>query len=152
FLACGAGAYYAALFHLTTHAFVKALLFLTAGNVLHMMHGTTDMRNMGGLNHKMPWSSLLFLLGALAMAGIPPLAAFFSKDMILEEEWHAGLRSLFIVGVIVSILTAFYLIRAHIFTFYGESRLDKKILKVVHEAPKVMLSPLFVLAFLTIAG
>lgn len=152
FLACGAGAFYAALFHLTTHAFVKALLFLTAGNVLHMMHGTTDMRNMGGLKTKMPWSNLLFLLGALAMSGIPPLSAFFSKDMILEEEWHAGLRALFTVGVIVSVLTAFYLIRAYIFTFHGESRLDKKILKVVHEAPKVMLSPLFVLAFLTITG
>lgn len=152
FLACGAGAYYAALFHLTTHAFVKALLFLTAGNVLHMMNGTNDMRNMGGLKEKMPWSNWLFLLGALAMAGIPPLSAFFSKDMILEEEWHEGLFALFTVGVLVSILTGFYLIRAYIFTFRGEARLDPKILKVVHEASKVMLSPLAVLAFLTVTG
>ena len=152
FLACGAGAYYAAMFHLTTHAFVKGLLFLTAGNVLHMMHGTTDMRNMGGLKSKMPWTAALFLLGALAMSGIPPLSAFFSKDMILEEEWHEGLRTLFIVGVIVSILTAFYLIRAYVYTFIGEPRLEPKILKVVHEAPKVMLIPLAVLAVLTAAG
>jgi len=152
FLACGAGAYYAAMFHLTTHAFVKALLFLTAGNVLHMMHGVTEMRHMGGLKTKMPWSNALFLLGALAMSGIPPLSAFFSKDMILEEEWHEGLRTLFTMGVIVSILTAFYLIRAYIFTFRGEPRLDSKIAKVIHEAPKVMLNPLFVLAALTIAG
>lgn len=152
FLACGAGAYYAAMFHLTTHAFVKALLFLTAGNVLHMMHGVTDMRHMGGLKAKMPWSNALFLLGALAMSGIPPLSAFFSKDMILEEEWHEGLRTLFTMGVVVSILTAFYLTRAYIFTFRGSPRLDAKIAKVIHEAPKVMLNPLFVLALLTIAG
>lgn len=152
FLACGIGAFYAAMFHLTTHAFVKALLFLSAGNVVHMMHGTTDMEKMGGLKSKFPMTHWFFLIGVLALAGIPPLSAFFSKELILEQEYLAGYETLFLVALITSILTGFYLTRAFCLTFYGKSRLQDKIIQTVHEAPKVMTRPVAVLAFLSIFG
>lgn len=152
FLACGIGAFYAAMFHLTTHAFVKALLFLSAGNVVHMMRGTTDMEKMGGLSKKFTKTHWLFLIGVLAMSGIPPLAAFFSKDLILEEEFLAGFKVLFIVGVLTSLLTGFYLMRAYCLTFLGAPRIDEKIFKVIREAPTVMLVPVSILAFLAIVG
>lgn len=152
FLACGIGAFYAAMFHLTTHAFVKALLFLSAGNVVHMMRGTTDMEKMGGLSKKFPKTHWLFLIGVLAMSGVPPLAAFFSKDMILEEEYLMGSKVLFIVGVLTSLLTGFYLMRAYVLTFMGQPRLDEKILKTVQEAPNIMLIPVSILAFLAAIG
>jgi NADH-quinone oxidoreductase subunit L len=152
FLACGIGAFYAAMFHLTTHAFVKALLFLSAGNVVHMMHGTTDMALMGGLRIKFPVTQGLFLIGALALAGIPPLSAFFSKELILEQAHLAGYQLLFYIGLAASILTGFYLIRAYCITFLGQPRLENKVLRAVREAPRVMRIPVEVLALLSIVG
>lgn len=152
FLACGVGAFYAAMFHLTTHAFVKGLLFLSAGNVVHMMRGTTDMGKMGGLKSFFPVTNWLFLIGVLALSGIPPLSVFFSKDLILEQEHLAGFEVLFYVGLIASILTAFYLTRAYCLTFLGTPRLPEKILKSIEEAPKIMLIPVAILAVLAVFG
>lgn len=152
FLACGVGAFYAAMFHLTMHAFVKALLFLSAGNVVHMMHGTTEMDQMGGLFKKFNKTHWLFLIGVLAMSGVPPIGAFFSKDLILEQEYLAGFTTLFYVGLATSLLTAFYLTRAYCLTFTGPAQMDDPNLKGVHEAPKVMLIPVTLLAILSIGG
>jgi NADH-quinone oxidoreductase subunit L len=152
FLACGVGAFYAAMFHLTTHAFMKSLLFLSAGNVVHMMHGSTNMEKMGGLSEKFPKTHWLFLIGVLAMSGVPPLAAFFSKDLILEQDFLAGFKTFFYIGLVTSILTAFYLTRAYCLAFTGPPRLEAKILKMVKEAPRVMLIPVTFLAFLSIVG
>ncbi len=152
FLACGAGAFYAAMFHLTMHAFVKGLLFLAAGNVVHMMHGVTDMTKMGGLWKKFPRTHICFLIGALSMSGIPPLAIFFSKDLILEQEFLAGYDTLYTIGLLASIMTAFYLTRAYVLAFTGAPRLDDKHLKAIHEAPAIMLTPVGILAFLSLAG
>lgn len=152
FLACSVGAFYAAMFHLTTHAFIKALLFLCAGNVVHMMNGTTNMEKMGGLSKLMPRTNVLFFLGILALSGIPPFAAFFSKDLILEQEHQAGHDVLFALGLVVSALTAFYLVRCYCLTFLGKPRLEQKILKVVKEAPWSMLAPICALALLAITG
>lgn len=147
FLACGAGAFYAAMFHLTTHAFIKALLFLTAGNILHSLHGENNMRKMGGIASLMPKTNILFLIGILALSGIPPLAAFFSKDLILEVELDADYYYLYGIGLITSLLTAFYLTRAYCLTFLGNPQSPK-----AHEAPNIMLRPLYVLAGLAIVG
>lgn len=152
FLACGVGAFYSAMFHLTTHAFIKALLFLSAGNVVHMMHGNTEMEKMGGLAKVFPYTHWLFLIGVLSLSGVPPLAAFFSKDLILEVESHAGYHTLFHIGLIASILTAFYLTRAYCLTFTGNSRVDRQLLGTLKEAPLVMLIPVSILAFLAIIG
>lgn len=146
FLACGIGAFYAAMFHLTTHAFIKALLFLTAGNVIHGLHGTTEMDEMGGLSKEMPKTNWLFLIGVLALSGIPPFAAFFSKDLILEAEYELGYQALFIAAVITSILTAFYLTRAYFLAFKGEAK------QKAHEAPYIMLIPVAALGILAISG
>jgi NADH-quinone oxidoreductase subunit L len=152
FLACGAGAFYAAMFHLTAHAFVKAQLFLSAGNVLHMTGGITDMRKMGGLAKQLGVTQILFLIGVLAMGGVPPLSIFFSKDLILEEEYLSGHVYLFYVGLAVTLLTAFYLMRAYCMTFLGKSNFDSKMLHFIKEAPRVMLIPVSILAFLSITG
>jgi NADH-quinone oxidoreductase subunit L len=152
FLACSVGAFYAAMFHLTTHAFVKALLFLSAGNVVHAMHGSTEMEKMGGLRKKLPWTHILFLIGTLALSGIPPLSAFFSKDLILELEHLAGFDTYYYIGLLISVLTAFYLTRAYCLTFLGSFRIPDKILKVVHEVPTYMLVPVMLLAILSISG
>jgi NADH-quinone oxidoreductase subunit L len=152
FLACGCGAFYAAMFHLTTHAFIKALLFLSAGNIVHMMHGTTEMAKMGGLSSIFTKTRWLFLIGALALSGIPPLSAFFSKDLILEQEHLAGFEKLFYVGLTASILTAFYMTRAYCLTFKGVSHVDPRIANTVKEAPKIMLTPVMILAFLSVVG
>lgn len=152
FLACGIGAFYAAMFHLTMHAFVKGLLFLSAGNVVHMMHGNTEMAKMGGLRTIFTKTHWLFLIGVLALAGVPPLAAFFSKDLILEQEYVTHHENLFYIGLTASILTAFYLTRAYCLAFLGSSRLEEKIRKAVHEAPKIMVIPVAILAFLSIFG
>jgi NADH-quinone oxidoreductase subunit L len=152
FLAAGVGAFYASMFHLTTHAFVKALLFLSAGNVVHMMHGSTDMEKMGGLKKIFTKTHIFFFLGVLALSGIPPFAIFFSKDLILEQEHQTGHDILFAMGLLVSILTAVYLTRAYVLTFLGEQRLEKKIMAAVHEAPWIMLGPISVLAFLAATG
>lgn len=152
FLACGVGAFYAAMFHLMNHAFMKGLLFLAAGNVVHMMNGSTNMEKMGGLSKKMPMTHWLFLIGVLAMSGVPPLAAFFSKDLILEQDYLAGFKTFFYIGLLTSILTAFYLMRAYCLTFTGKPRLNDKIFNAIKEAPRVMLVPVIVLALFSIFG
>lgn len=148
FLACGAGAFFAAMFHLTTHAFVKALLFLSAGNVVHMMDGETNMDKMGGLSKVFNKTHWLFLIGVLALSGIPPLSPFFSKDLILEQEYLAGFQVLFWIGLIASLLTAFYLTRAYFLTFSGPSKAPTSL----KEASSVMLIPVSLLAILAIFG
>lgn len=152
FLACGAGAFYSAMFHLTMHAFVKALLFLSAGNVVHMLHGTTEMAKMGGLAAVLPKTRWCFLIGAFALSGIPPLAPFFSKDLIVDHEFLSGHMVLFFIGLAASILTGVYMIRAYLLTFAGTSNLSKQELSGVKEAPKVMLIPVSILALLSVIG
>ncbi len=148
FVACSIGAFYAAMFHLTMHAFVKALLFLTAGNVIHMMGGITDMNKMGGLRKKLPKTACLFAIGALSMSALPPLALFFSKDLILEEAFIRGHMTLYYIGLFISFCTAFYMARAYFLTFHGENRS----VETVQEAPKNMLLPITILAILSIGG
>lgn len=152
FLACGAGAFYAAIFHVTTHAFIKALLFLSAGNVVHMLHGTTEMAQMGGLSRFFTKTRWLFLIGVLALSGIPPFAAFFSKDLILEQAHEVHFDVLFMIGLVASILTGFYLTRAYCLAFAGPTHLSTQEQKTVKEAPGIMLAPVTVLAVLSIVG
>lgn len=152
FLACGVGAFYAALFHLMTHAFTKALLFLSAGNVIHMMDGETNMQKMGGLAKPLKKTSIAFLIGALSMSGIPPLAIFFSKDLILDDALHTDNTLLYVIGLITAVVTAFYLARAYILTFMGTIHTDSKIVKILKEAPQVMLYPVYILACLALTG
>jgi NADH-quinone oxidoreductase subunit L len=152
FLACSVQAYYAAMFHLTMHAFIKALLFLSAGNVVHMMHGTTALEKMGGLSKIFTKTHWLFLIGVAALAGIPPFAAFFSKDLILELEYLRGSEILYYMGLFASILTAIYMTRAYCLTFTGKPRSSPEELKSVEEAPGVMLLPVSILALLSIVG
>src|SRR5205823_1906705 len=122
FLACGVAAYSAAIFHLMTHAFFKALLFLGAGSVIHAIGGEQDMRRMGGLRKKIPVTFWVVTIATLAIAGCPPLAGFFSKDEIL---WKTYLHNplLWVVGIITAGLTSFYMFRLWFMTFFGESRL-----------------------------
>ena len=151
FLATGVGAYSAAMFHMTSHAFMKALLFLAAGSVMHAMADETDIRKMGGLRKKIPVTWAVFLVGVLAMSGLPPLVGFFSKDLILENVFLDGNTLLWVVGVATAMFTAFYLLRAYFLTFHGEKRYDEKVVHP-HESPPVMLIPLVVLAGLSIVG
>ena len=154
FLACGVGAYAVGIFHLMTHAFFKALLFLAAGSVMHALHGELDMWKMGGLRRYMPITHRTFLVGTLAIAGIPGLAGFFSKDEILWSAWSGpnGSKALWAVGTLVAGMTAFYMTRMLIVTFYGESRMDPQVEAHVHENPPVMTYPLIVLAVLSVIG
>jgi len=152
FLACGAGSFYAAMFHLTTHAFIKALLFLSAGNILHAAHEVTDLNKMGDLSKKLPVTHWLFLIGVLALSGVPPLAAFFSKDFILEEEHILGWNILYYLGLAASILTGVYLIRAYYFAFLGSTRMEKTLFNQITESKMIMLIPIFVLGILTVIG
>ena len=149
FFACGVSAYSAGIFHLTTHAFFKALLFLGAGSVIHAMSSEQDMRRMGGIWKMIPVTYTLMWIGSLALAGIPFFAGFYSKDLIIEAAYGANTTAgmyAFWFGIIAAILTAFYSWRLIIMTFHGESRADEKTLAHVHESPKVMLIPLLVLA------
>ncbi len=152
FLACGLGAYAAAIFHLMTHAFFKALLFLAAGSVIHALAGEQDIRKMGGLHRKIPWSHGVFLVGTLAIAGLPPLAGFWSKDEILAHAFTQGRYVLYAMAALGAFLTAFYMFRLTYLTFYGSSRVDPQVASHVHESPAVMLGPLVVLAGLSIVG
>jgi NADH-quinone oxidoreductase subunit L len=152
FLACGTGAFYSAMFHLTAHAFIKALLFLSAGNIVHMMNGETEMAKMGGLAKIFKTTNWLFLLGVLALSGIPPFAAFFSKDLILEQEWLSGFHTLFYIGLAACILTGFYLTRAYCLTFLGPLNLKDENIKNAKEAPSIMLVPVKILAVLATIG
>jgi NADH-quinone oxidoreductase subunit L len=146
FLAAGVGAFGVAVFHLYTHAFFKALLFLGSGSVIHAMSGEQDMRRMGGLRKKIPWTFWTFLVGTLAIAGIPPLAGFFSKDEILLEALVSGHTVLFGLALFTALLTAAYMARLLFLTFFGEFRGGSDAEHHVHESPGSMLGPLVLLA------
>jgi NADH-quinone oxidoreductase subunit L len=153
FLACGVGAFGAGIFHLMTHAFFKALLFLSAGSVIHAMGGEQDMWNMGGLSKKIKVTYWCMLFGTIAIAGFPPFAAFFSKDSILFAAYNSenGGKVLYGVGLLAAVLTSFYMFRLIWLTFYGEKRYDEH--KVhVHESPGTMTGPLMILALLSLTG
>jgi NADH-quinone oxidoreductase subunit L len=152
FLGCGIGAYTAAVFHLMTHAFFKALLFLSAGSVIHALSGEQDIRKMGGLSKKIPWTYRLFLIGTIAIAGIPPLAGFWSKDEIMAHAFTHDHFLLYGIAAIGAFLTSFYMFRLTYLTFYGESRMDHHTETHVHESPLVMIGPLVALGFLSLVG
>jgi len=149
FFACGVSAYSAGIFHLTTHAFFKALLFLSAGSVIHAMHHEQDIRNMGGLRKKIPFTYVMMWIGSLALAGFPPFAGFYSKDAILEVAFtsHNPLgKFAYYVGIISAFLTAFYSWRLLFLVFHGNNRGKKATFDHAHESPKSMLLPLLILA------
>ncbi|MDR3474059.1 MAG: NADH-quinone oxidoreductase subunit L [Devosia sp.] len=149
FVAAGVGAYQASVFHLITHAFFKALLFLSAGSVIHAMSDEQDMRKMGGLAKLIPVTCTVMWIGNLALAGIPPLAGSYSKDAIISAAWAAGTgigTYAFICTVLAAFLTAFYSWRLLFMTFHGTSRADHHVLEHAHESPAVMVVPLLVLA------
>jgi NADH-quinone oxidoreductase subunit L len=150
FLAVGVGAYASGIFHLTTHAFFKALLFLGAGSVMHGLAGELDMHKMGGLRDKMRTTYRTFLAGAATLAGLPLLSGFFSKDEIL---WHAFNRSviLWLIGIVTALLTSFYAFRAVFLTFWGQPR-ERKLFEHAHESPPIMTRPLTILAVLALVG
>src|SRR5271167_1093364 len=153
FLACGVGAFGAGIFHLMTHAFFKALLFLSAGSVIHAMGGEQDMWKMGGLAKKIKITFYCMLAGTIAITGFPPFAGFFSKDAILFaafEHEPAG-KVLYAVGLLAAILTSFYMFRLIWLTFFGQKRYDEHHVHV-HESPKNMTVPLMILAFLSLTG
>ena len=159
FLAIGSGAYVAAIFHMVTHAFFKALLFLGSGSVIHGMHHEQDMRRMGALRKVMPVTGLTFIIGWLAIAGVPPFAGFWSKDEILLYAF-ANNRALYAVGIVTALLTAYYMTRQVIMVFFGEARWHDHAEEngahgdahTPHESPWMMTLPLVVLAGLSIAG
>ena len=152
FLACGVGAFGAAMFHLMTHAFFKALMFLGSGSVIHAMHEEQDIRKMGALKKYMPITHITFLLGWLAIIGMPPFAGFFSKDEILAYAFHSPLGSpwLWAAGALGATLTAFYMTRLMALTFWGKSRVPSDVHP--HESPALMTIPLIVLAVLSVIG
>jgi NADH-quinone oxidoreductase subunit L len=154
FLGCGVGVFAAGIFHLMTHAFFKSLLFLAAGSVMHAMGGELDMRKMGGLRHKLKTTHATFLIATLAISGIPPLAGFFSKDEILAGAYAGplGRAWLYWLGTITAGLTAFYMFRGLILTFWGKSRVEPETEHHLHESSAKMTVPLIVLAFLSVVG
>ncbi len=158
FLAIGSGAYVAAIFHMVTHAFFKALLFLGSGSVIHGMHHEQDMRKMGALRAAMPVTAFTFIIGWLAIAGVPPFAGFWSKDEILLYV-YADNRLLYAVGMVTALLTAYYMTRQVILVFFGKARWHDASSEhgahgdfTPHESPRVMLVPLVVLAVLSVVG
>ncbi|MDP2167179.1 MAG: NADH-quinone oxidoreductase subunit L, partial [Thermodesulfovibrionales bacterium] len=154
FLACGVGAYAAGIFHLFTHAFFKALLFLGAGSVLHAMSGELDIQKMGGLRKYMPWTYWTFLIASLSIAGVPGLAGFFSKDEILWRAYSGGGVGQFVwvLGTITAVLTAFYSFRAVFVTFHGSFRGTHEQEHHLHESPRSMTLPLVILAVGAVAS
>ncbi len=146
-LALGAGSYVAAIFHLTTHAFFKALLFLAAGSVIHAVR-TQNIEEMGGLWRRLPWTAPLFLIGALSISGVPLFAGFFSKDEILTAAWTNGPRLLFWLAVAAALLTSFYMFRLFFLVFAGKARHHED----AHDAPASMVAPMLVLGVLSIAS
>src|SRR5438094_4865469 len=154
FLACGVGAFAAGIFHVMTHAFFKALLFLGAGSVIHALSGEQDMRKMGGLRQKIPITFATLGVATLAISGIPGLAGFFSKDEILWKSFSSpyGSTALWAVGWVTAGMTAFYMFRLLFMTFWGESRVDHAVEHHIHESPWSMLGPLVALAALAVAG
>jgi NADH-quinone oxidoreductase subunit L len=146
FAALGVGAFVPAIFHLMTHGFFKGLLFLGSGSVIHSVDGEQDMNRMGGLARRIPITHWTMLIGTIAIAGIPPLAGFFSKDEILGEAFKYGFTWVWGIGLIVAVMTAFYMWRLMGKTFYGESRVDPSVEPHVHESPWQMTLPLVLLA------
>jgi NADH-quinone oxidoreductase subunit L len=149
FMALGLGAFAAGVFHVFTHAFFKALLFLGSGSVIHALSGEQDMRNMGDLSKRIPTTYKTMLIGTLAIAGIPPLAGFFSKDEILWQAYSShdgGFRALWYVGFFAALMTAFYMFRLIYLTFWSPSRMSHEAEHHVHESPKTMTVPLIILA------
>jgi NADH-quinone oxidoreductase subunit L len=152
FMALGVGAWAIAIFHLMTHAFFKALLFLGAGSVIHSMGGEQDMDKMGGLRKRIPVTYYTLVAGALALSGIFPFAGFWSKDDILGAVWRDGKYVFWAVGLIAAFITAFYTFRMIFLTFFGKPRMDEETEKHVHESPWSMLVPLIVLAIASLGG
>lgn len=150
FLAAGVGAFSAGIFHVMTHAFFKALLFLGAGSVIHAMHEEQDIQNYGGLKKHLPKTAMTFLIAALAISGIPPLSGFFSKDEILWYSYANGGFVFWLIGVMTALLTAFYMFRLYYLTFEGKARFGHE--KHPHESPNIMVIPLMILAGLSIIG
>jgi NADH-quinone oxidoreductase subunit L len=149
FFAAGVGAYQAAMFHLFTHAFFKALLFLGSGSVIHALQGEQDMRKMGGIYKMIPYTYLLMVVGTLALTGFPFMAGFWSKDAIIESAFaaHTGVGNYaFAMGIVAAAMTSFYSWRLIFMTFHGKFRGDHHVLDHVHESPPVMLVPLLILA------
>jgi NADH-quinone oxidoreductase subunit L len=148
FMALGAGAYWVAVFHLYTHAFFKALLFLGAGSVIHAMSGEQDMRKMGGLKNKIKVTYWTMAIASLALAGIPGFAGFFSKEEILWQTWSSplGSKAIYVVGLVTALMTAFYKWRLMFMTFHGECRASEHTQKHIHESPVTMTAVLSVLA------
>jgi NADH-quinone oxidoreductase subunit L len=147
FVGVGCGAFSAGVYHLVTHAFFKALLFLGAGSVIHALSGEQDMRNMGGLRKKIKWTYMTMMCAAVAIAGIPPFSGFFSKDAILLAA-HQHAPWMYWLGVVTAGMTAFYVFRAMFMTFFGEYRGHEH----PHESPPSMLIPLVILAVLSLGG
>jgi NADH-quinone oxidoreductase subunit L len=154
FLACGVGAFTAAIFHLMTHAFFKALLFLGSGSVIHALSGEQDMRKMGGLRKYVPVTFATMFVATLAIAGIPGLSGFFSKDEILWQAFSSshGNPVLWVIAALAAGITAFYMFRLVFLTFFGKSRMDPEVEKHAHESPWTMTVPLTILAVLSVAG
>ncbi|HEX9044283.1 MAG TPA: NADH-quinone oxidoreductase subunit L [Candidatus Limnocylindrales bacterium] len=150
FAALGVGAWVAAIFHLMTHGFFKGLLFLDSGSVIHGVHDEQDMRRMGGLSRRLPITYATMFIGSLAIAGIPPLAGFFSKDEILGTAFKNGFYVVWAVGLLVAGMTAFYMFRLMGLTFWGRSRVDPAVEPHIHESPRSMTFPLVVLAIASI--
>lgn len=151
FIALGTGAYWVAIFHLITHAFFKALLFLGSGSVIHGMHEEQDILKMGGLKNKMKITFVTFFIGSLAIAGIPPLSGFFSKDIIIFETYIIFGIPFLVIGLLTAGITAFYMFRLVTLTFFGKPRYDEKHLHP-HESPATMTIPLIILAVLSAIG
>ncbi len=154
FLGCGVGAFDAGVFHVMTHAFFKALLFLGAGSVIHALHGEQDIFKMGGLMKKLPITSWTFIMGWAAILGLPPFSGFFSKDEIIYQSLTSphGSVSFFILAVAAAFLTAFYMTRLLVLVFFGPSRVDAKVAAKIHESPMLMAAPLIVLSILALVG
>ena len=150
FFAAGLGAYNASIFHLMTHGFFKALLFLSAGSVIHAMHHEQDMRKMGGLFKKIPFTGTMMWIGSLAIIGFPYFSGYYSKESILENAYYSSSSMAtfaYTVGILTALLTAFYSWRLLLMTFHGQTRSDKKTFDHAHESPLVMTLPLILLAF-----
>jgi len=152
FMACGVGAFGAGIFHVMTHAFFKALLFLGAGSVIHAMSDEQDMRRMGGLASKLPWTHGTMAVATLAIAGVPFLSGFFSKDEILHAAFASGHVGVWLAGIVGAAMTAFYMTRLYVLTFRGPSRLSHEAEHHLHESPPSMIGPLVVLAVLSVIG
>ncbi|MBL7700084.1 MAG: NADH-quinone oxidoreductase subunit L [Chitinophagaceae bacterium] len=151
FVGLGVGAYTGAVFHVMTHAFFKALLFLGAGSVIHAMHHEQDIRNMGGLKKHLPITHITFLIGCIAIAGIPPLSGFFSKDEILAGAWSVN-KIYWVIGVIGAMMTAWYMFRLYATTFLGKFRGTPEQEHHLHESPAAITIPLIILAILSFVG